>query len=386
MRPSGRSLILRESATLGLLQRAKEMMRKGINVITLNLGEPDFDTPDIIKQEAIRALEEGKTKYTPSKGIQELREKITEYYKERYNVEISPENVIIAPTKYLIYASLVATLDLGDGVIIPDPGWVSYKWQAYLAGLKPSYYQYDDEGNPRIDIIEDSFKSTNTRAIIVNTPSNPLGTTMDPSYMEDIYEIVEDRDGVIISDEVYEGLVFEGRHRSFAQIDPELEHAIVISGFSKLFAMTGWRIGWALACEDLIKAMNKIIQHTITCVTSFAQYGALSAFTEEAFEANKRMVEEYKRRRDIVMKELESLGWRAPRPRATFYVFPKYNSEKKSEEITGEILEKAHVALVPGSAFGPSGEYHVRISYAASENALREAFRRIREVWDEISH
>ncbi|MCD6503728.1 MAG: pyridoxal phosphate-dependent aminotransferase [Euryarchaeota archaeon] len=382
---SGRVSILRESATLKLLQKAKEMMAKGIDVITLNLGEPDFDTPEIIKRGAVEALEEGKTKYTPSQGILELREKIAEYYKNQYNVEISSKNIIIAPTKYLIYASLIATLDLSDRVLIPDPGWVSYKWQAYLAGLKCSYYQYDEEGNPLIEVIEDSFKSTDTKGIIINTPSNPLGTIMGVSYMEDIYEIVEDQGGIIIADEIYEGLVFEGRHISFAQIDPEFKHTIIISGFSKLFAMTGWRIGWALASEDVIKAMNKIIQHTITCVTSFVQYGALKAFTEEAFEENRKMVEAYRRRRDIVIKEIKDLGWTAPKPKATFYIFPKYNSEKPSTVIADEILEKAHVALVPGVAFGPSGEYHLRISYATSESSLREAFRRIKEIWNEIS-
>jgi len=379
---SGRISIIQESATLKISQKVKELMNKGYDVIPLNIGQPDFDTPEIIKEGAITALKEGKTKYVSPQGIPELREKISEYYAQKYGVDVSPNNIIIAPTKYLIYASLLVIGDLGSTVLIPDPGWVSYKWQAYLAGLKTEYYTYDEESNPRIEIIEDfAHKSA---GIIINSPSNPLGTLIDVSYLEDIYEISEKHDMTIISDEIYEGIVFDGKHTSLIELDPKLEHTIVISGFSKLFAMTGWRLGWAVASHETIKALTKIMQHTITCATSFAQYGAIYAFTDEAFEENRKMVEEYRKRRDIVVEEVKKLGWDIIIPRATFYAFPKYDSNKPSEQIVNELLEKAYVALTPGSSFGPSGEGKVRISYAISEERLREAFKRIREVWDDL--
>jgi len=351
---------IKPSPTLAITAKAKELRKRGIDVIGFGAGEPDFDTPDYVKEGAIRALKEGKTKYTPSAGIPELREAIANKLKERNKVEYTSSEVIVAPgAKMGLYEVFATILNPGDEVIVPSPYWVSY-------------HSITDR----------------TKAIVLNTPSNPTGAVIPRNELERIAQLCLEKNILIISDECYEEFIYEGEHVSIASLSKEVkEITFTVGAFSKSYSMTGWRLGWVAAPEKFIKPIINIQSQTISNPTSFAQYGALEALKDGGkFPAMMR--EEFKKRRDYVVEELRSIeGISCVKPSGAFYVFPNvsYYIEgdiKNDVDFVSYLIEEAKVAVVPGSAFGKEG--YIRMSYATSMDNIKEGIKRIKDALNKI--
>ena len=368
------------SATANLLELASELIQKGEKIIQLSVGEPDFNTPDRIIEAAYAAMRDGKTHYTPPAGIPELRKKIAEKMNSKYDSDISMKNVLITPTKFGIFLSLSAIAEKGNSVLIPDPGWVSYKEIVRFNLAKDIRYNIGEDG--RIDEEEIKEKIVKgTSAIIINSPSNPMGTILTKDELKFFRDMAEDNNILVISDEVYGEIYFESRPLSILEVADSLENIIVVNGFSKSHAMTGWRVGFTISSEKNIKSMNKIQQHTITCTPSISQYAALKAVDCDEEVENMRKI--YRKRRDKGLSILSEF-MDIKKPAGTFYFFPKYRSNKTSKMIAEELLKKKGVLVVPGCVFGENGEYHLRISFAVKEEKLVEGLEKIREFFSTL--
>lgn len=367
------------SATISLLEKENELKAKGKKIISFSLGEPDFTTPLPVLKYACDEMFSGKTHYTPSSGILELREKIAEKYKKDNNVEASYKNVLVTPTKFALYISYLTLLNPGDEILLPDPGWVSYIEMAHLVGAKPVLYSLDDD----FQINEDDLKNkinNRTKAILINTPSNPTGSILTINSLKVIRDLAIDKNLYIISDEIYEKLIFEGSHISIASMDDMFYRTITVNGFSKSHAMTGLRIGYLIASIDLIKYMDNVQQHTLTCAPSFSQYAAIKALDDN--EDSKKMTDEFKKRRDLIYNGLKNISiFSVKKPNATFYIFPKYSFRNfNSMEMANFILDELNISVVPGIAFGPSGENHLRFSFSTSEENIKEGIERLQKL------
>ena len=372
------------SQTLTLVEMAAKFRERGYNIISLAVGEPDFTTPPNIIEAACKAMREGKTHYTPPNGIKELRERIAEKYRNENGVDVDANNVIVTPAKLAIFNTITAFVEPGDEVIIPDPGWVSYREMVHFARGKPKSVKLDEEKNYNIDI-DDLLNKINfkTKVLIINTPSNPTGSTLSIDNIKAIRDIVTDFDLILISDEIYEKIIFEGKHISPGIFEDLLHHTIIVNGFSKGWAMTGWRIGYLIAPHRYIPSIEKIQQHTISCAPSMAQYAAIEALRDRKYVGE--MVEEFKRRRDFVYERLSKIpGIKINKPPATFYMFPRYEFDIKSNVFAEELMKKKYVAVTPGSAFGIYGENHIRISFATSMENLEEGLERLKEFTENL--
>jgi len=382
---SERVLSMSPSGTLKLVELANQLKLKGHRIISFAVGEPDFTTPQTVIEAAYEAAKNGKTHYTPPLGIRELREKIAEKYQRENHVNVSAENVMVTPAKMAIFMAVAGFVDPGDEVLIPDPGWVSYKEMVHFARGKPVGYRLDEEKDYSLDIDDLLGKiNSKTKMIIINSPSNPTGTVFSQDDIKAIRDIVLDYNLVLVSDEIYEKIIYEGEHISPGIYEELLGNLIIVNGFSKSHAMTGWRIGYLIAPKDIINQLSKIQQHTISCAPSIAQYGVLRALEDK--ESVKRMVEEFTRRREFVYNSLKEIdGLDVMKPRGTFYVFPRYKYPIPSGELAEKILMEKHIALTPGSAFGKYGEYHFRLSFASSMENLEEGISRLRDFFSSLS-
>ncbi|BAA29863.1 pyridoxal phosphate-dependent aminotransferase [Pyrococcus horikoshii] len=375
-----RVLLIKRSKIRELFERASKME----DVISLGIGEPDFDTPKNIKEAAKRALDEGWTHYTPNAGIPELREAVVEYYKKFYGIDIEVENVIITAGAYEgTYLAFESLLERGDEVIIPDPAFVSYAEDAKVAEAKPVRIPLREENNFLPDPNELLEKiSKNTRMIVINYPNNPTGATLDKELAKTIADIAEDYNIYILSDEPYEHFIYEdAKHYPMIKFAPE--NTILANSFSKTFAMTGWRLGFVVAPSQVIKEMTKLHAYVIGNVASFVQIAGIEALrSEESWKAVEEMKKEYNERRKIVVKRLKNMpGIKVKEPKGAFYVFPNISGTGMSSEKFSEwLLEKARVVVIPGTAFGRMGEGYVRISYATSKEKLIEAMNRIEKA------
>ncbi len=387
---SERVLRVQPSQTLVITAKAAELRKKGIDVIGFGAGEPDFDTPDFVKEAAIKALKEGKTKYTPAAGIPELREGIAKRLREKNNIDYRPSEVVVTPgAKMALYEVFAILLNPGDEVIVPAPYWVSYTEQIKLCDGKPVIVEMSEDNGFVLtaDLVESAI-TDRTKALVLNTPSNPTGAVIPEEELKKIAEVCLKHNVMIISDECYEEFCYEGKHVSIASISEEVRKiTFTINAFSKAYSMTGWRIGWVAAPEDYIKKINIVQSQTISNPTSFAQYGALAALEDKGkFPA--MMKEEFKKRRDFVLSEFLSIeGITCPEPKGAFYVFPNISAYIKGDikndiDFTTFLLEEAKVAVVPGSAFGKEG--YIRLSYATSMDNLKEGMRRIKEALKKI--
>ena len=359
------------SATLKSKEITNKLKAEGKEVLVFTVGEPDFDTPEHISAAAAQALKDGFTHYTSSLGIPELRNAVAHKSVEENKIPCSADDVIILPTKFGIYSAIQATINPGDEVIIPDPGWVSYEPMVRLASGKPVYVRTYNEDEFRL-LPENVMEAVNdkTKMIIINSPSNPTGSIATEEDMSGLAEIAKDHDLIIISDEIYEKIIYEGKHYSIASIEGMFDRTITINGFSKAFAMTGWRLGWAVAPKNIFEAMSKIQQHTISCCTSFAQKGGVAALEGPSKSIN-NMVNEFKARRNLVINGLNELkGISCFMPKGAFYAFFKFDYDMTSEQFTEYLLSEGGLVLTPGSAFGAGGEGFVRLSYAASQQNL----------------
>lgn len=369
------------SETLAISAKAKALKAKGIDVCVMSAGEPDFDTPQIIKDAAAAALMAGKTTYTPSDGIPELRQAITDKFKKDNNIETTPAQVIVSPgAKFSDFIAIAALCGPGDEVIIPTPYWVSYPQMVKASGAKCVFVQTRPENNYEIDPADlEAAVTEKTRLLILCSPSNPTGSVYRREALEKIAEIAVRRNFMILSDEIYEKLVFDADkpHISIASMNPQIaELTITVNGFSKAYAMTGWRLGYLTAPLWLAKKIGALQSHLTSNATSFAQYGALKAL-ESADEECEKMRQEFAKRRDLICGLLDQVpGTRTLRPAGAFYVLIDISSFGiPSVEFCDRLIEEANVAAVPGTGFGAEGT--IRLSYACSDETIRKAVSRI---------
>jgi len=358
---------------MDVLERAHAMERAGTHVIHLEVGEPDFDTPPCVKEAACRALEKGHTHYTHSLGNLDLREAICRHYFERYGAAIHPDQVVItsgtSPAMFLLFAAL---LEVGDEVIVSDPRYACYSnFIKFLQGVPVTVPVYEEDGfQYRPEAIQDKI-TARTKAIFINSPSNPTGNLLSESRMRAIAEFSP----YIISDEIYHGLVYEGQEHSILEFT---DHAFVLNGFSKLYAMTGFRLGYLIAPQPFIRPIQKIQQNFFICASSIAQMAGIAAL-EEAAEDVARMKAIYDERRQFIVKRLRELGFGITvEPTGAFYVFANAKHlSNDSYRLAFDILEKAHVGVTPGIDFGDNGEGYLRFSYANSIENIAEGLNRI---------
>lgn len=362
------------SATIEITDAAKKMKREGIDVISLSIGEPDFATPEHIVQACCDALARGETHYAPSAGIPELRHAVATKCRTENGISCGPEDVIATcGAKDAIYETMQACLNPGDEVILPDPAWVSYEPCVQMAGgkivhhpLKEPSFQIDDRILERV--------SQKTKMVVVNTPSNPAGTVLSKDSLKLVADLCEDYDLLALSDEIYEKLIYgDKEHISLASLGDMAERTITINGFSKAYAMTGWRLGYAVAPLPVVRQMLKVQQHSVSSPTTFVMWGGVAALQgdQSCVEA---MRKEFEARRMYVLDEFASMGYTVAPPDGAFYAFVKVEGDDM--EIAHAWLNDAHVAATPGTAFDAPG--WIRVSYAASIPTLKEAMRRIR--------
>jgi len=369
----GRAAEMPPFIVMEVLEKAQEMEAAGRSIIHLEVGEPDFDTPAPVREAAVRAIAAGDTHYTSSLGKIELREAIAAYYKRKYRVEVAPERILItagtSPGMLLVFSAL---MDRGDEIILPDPYYACYpNFIRYLEGQPVFVPVWEEDGfKYRPEEIKKTITSR-TRGIMVNSPANPTGTVFTGDELGAMAELGQ----TIIADEIYHGLIYEGEEHSVLEFT---DRAFVINGFSKLFAMTGWRLGWVIAPPDYIRPMQRMQQNLFICAPSFAQSAAIAALTEcDGYIAD--MVQAYDERRRYLLQRLAEIGIATrTQPTGAFYALAnvkKYTGD--SYRFAFEILEKAGVAVTPGIDFGPNCEGYLRFSYANSLENIKEGMDRI---------
>lgn len=378
------------STTMMVAAEAKKLKAKGVDIIDLSVGEPDFHTPNQIKDAGKIAIDENRTRYTLNQGTVELRTAIAQKLKRENNLEYTLNEIIVSNgAKQSVFNSIFALINPGDEVIISAPYWVSYPSMISLAGGKSVVIHTDETTGFKItpDMLLKVI-TEKTKLLIICNPSNPTGAVYTQKELSDLADIVINYNLYVLADEIYEKLVYdEARFFSFASVAPELkDRTIVVNGVSKSYAMTGWRVGYAAASEDIISAMNKIQSHTTSHASSISQHAAIEAIAGSQ-HVIKEMLNEFKERRDFFLNAISSInGINCYKPDGSFYLFPnitfylnkKYNNKKieTSIDLAMFLLSESHVAVVPGSAFG--GEGYLRMSYSTSMNNLKEAFNRIK--------
>ncbi|HZW68869.1 MAG TPA: pyridoxal phosphate-dependent aminotransferase [Pseudogracilibacillus sp.] len=389
MKLSERVLALSPSSTLAIQAKAKELKDAGHDVIGLGVGEPDFNTPQYILDAAQEAMKAGETKYTASGGILPLKEAIIDKLETDNGLTYKPSEIIVTTgAKYALYAAFQALLNDGDEVIIPTPYWVSYIEHVKLAGGKPVFVEGYENNDFKVtaEQLEKAITSK-TKAIIINSPSNPTGMIYSEAELKQIGDLCVKHNLTIISDEIYEKLIYtEDPHVSIAALSPELkEQTIIINGVSKSHAMTGWRIGYAAGPEPVIKAMTNHASHAVSNPTSIAQFAALEAYANKEEDAKifSEMKEVFSERLDRFYELINDIpGLSCAKPKGAFYIFPNATEAAKAtgyesvDDWVAGLLEQEKVALVPGSAFGAPD--NVRLSYATSLEMLEEAAKRIK--------
>lgn len=350
------------------------------HVISLGVGEPDFKTPWAIRQEAIHTLEQGKTWYTANAGLARLRQEIARYLKDAIGVEYHPKNQILVSVggSEAIDLCIRALVQPGDEVLVPQPSFVCYDPIVRLAGGAPVAIETKVENQFRLTPEELEEKITpKTKLLVLPYPNNPTGAVMKREHLEAIAPVLQRHDLLVLSDEIYSELTYSGKHVSIASLPGMAQRTVVINGFSKSFAMTGWRLGFAAGPAPIVQLMVKIHQYAIMSAPTMSQYAAVEAL-KSCMSSVADMREEYNLRRRYVVDALNKMGLSCFEPDGAFYVFPSIRSTGlSSEEFCEKLLEQERVAVVPGNAFGDSGEGHVRISYSYSINYLKEALKRI---------
>ncbi|TDJ02430.1 MAG: pyridoxal phosphate-dependent aminotransferase [Candidatus Dadabacteria bacterium] len=360
---------------MDVLERAKEIEAKGESVIHFEVGEPDFPTPDVISEEAIRAIKEGDTKYTHSLGIPELREAISENYESKYGVIITPGRVIVTMgSSPALYLAIISLIEPGEEVLITDPHYACYPQIIKIAGGVPKTFRIYEEEDFQIDIgrLKKAI-SPRTKAILINSPANPTGVVLRPEVMREISEL-----GIfVVSDEIYHGLVYGGEARTVYEFT---ETAFAVNGFSKFYSMTGWRLGYLIAPQEFIRPIQKLQQNLFISPNPFVQRAGVKALKQAGSEALK-MRELFDERRKTMIEGLKGLGFKMrSEPEGAFYVFIDASDlNPNSHELAFDILEKARVAITPGVDFGEGGEGYLRLSYATSIPNIKEGIIRLGE-------
>lgn len=376
------------SGIRAVMEKANKMQQAGEKIIHLEIGRPDFDTPEKIKKAANESLAAGHVFYTSNYGIPKLREAIAKWENENHGTDYEASEVLVTVgVGEATFASMDAFLDPGDEILVPNPVWLNYIHVPSALGAVPVTYSLKEENDYQIDFEEMESKITDkTKMIVVVNPSNPTGGVFSRETLEKLSEIAIRHDLLVIADEIYSQLVYDGtEHVSIASLPGMKERTITLNGFSKAYSMTGWRLGYAACNEEIVKTVNKLHQHVVTCATSFVQKAGVVALKEEKNEVTD-MVKEYQRRRDYAVKainEIDGLSCRCPK--GAFYIF--INIEKlgmTGQEFAPLLLENAKVALVPGDVFGTEGDHYVRMSFANSYENVVEGCKRLKEFVEKL--
>lgn len=395
MQIAERAKKIEPSATLSISARAAALKKEGKDVISFSAGEPDFDTPLVIKEEAKRAIDEGFTKYTPTSGTPELRKAISKKLERENGLSYLPQEIIVScGAKHSLFNAILSLCNPGDEVLLPKPYWVTYLEQIKLAEGKPIFLEPSPSTlTVKIEEIKKAL-TPRTRLLILNNPSNPTGVVWEKEELEEVAQLAKERDLIIISDEIYEHLVYDGAQiKSIATFPGMKERTIVINGVSKTFSMTGWRIGYAAGPREAIEAMGRLQDHSTSNPTSISQRAAEKALTSD-FTLVKEMVEKFNERRKLMMQHLREIpSVTFPTPRGAFYIFANFSSYlgknykgkplNDSLQLTELLLEEAQIACVPGIAFGMEG--YLRFSYATSEKNIEKGMERLKNFVNQIN-
>ena len=396
MNYSKKAMNITPSITLAITAKAKELKGAGVDVVSFGAGEPDFNTPKNIMEAAIKSMEEGKTKYTPTSGIIELREAICKKLKEDNNLHYNSNQIIVSTgAKQSLADAFMAILNPGDEVIVPIPYWVSYPELIKLADGMPVFVEGKEENDYKYTLESlNKVVNNNTKAIIINSPNNPTGTVYSIEELKEIAEFAKKHDLIIISDEIYEKLIYDGKkHVSVASLSEDAyNRTIVINGFSKSYAMTGWRLGYAAGNAEVIKLMTSVQSHVTSNANSIAQYAGVEALNGPKDEIEK-MVGKFEERRNLMIDRIKNItGLRVIRPEGAFYVMINLenylgksineNVINNSVDFSRELLEHEKVAVIPGSAFGL--DKYIRLSYATSEELILKGLDRIESFLNKL--
>ena len=371
-----------------VMEKATKMQQAGENVIHLEIGRPDFDTPEKIKEAAYESLKAGHVFYTSNYGIPALRKEIAKWETEHHGVQYDADEVLVTVgVGEATYASMAAFLEDRDEVLVPNPVWLNYIHVPSSLGAVPVTYNLKEENNYQIDMEELESKITDkTKMIVIVNPSNPTGGVLSRETLEKLSQLAIKNDLLVVADEIYSQLVYDGtKHVSIASLPGMKERTITLGGFSKAYSMTGWRLGYMCAPRGIIAACVRVHQYTITCASSFVQEAAVTALRDCADDVE-AMRQEYQRRKDYAVKALNEIdGISCNDPQGAFYIFVNVKSlGMPSMEVAEYFLEEAKVAMVPGSAFGSEGEGYLRLSYACSYEDLQEAIRRIKDAVEKL--
>lgn len=374
---SARMASIHESTTLKISAMAKKLTASGLDIIDMGVGEPDFDTPKHIVEAGCNSIKNGETHYAPTAGIPELRKAIAQKLVRENSLKASPDDVIVTPgAKMAVFAAAQALLQEGDECVLIGPSWVSYEPCVAFAGASVAWSKVDDNFQP-----QDLAASINskTRAILVNSPCNPTGAVFGRKVLEEIRDLAVDHNLFIISDEIYEKIIYDHEHISIGSLSGMEDRTVTINGFSKAYAMTGWRLGYLTGPKETMKWVNRLLSHSVSQATTFVQRAGVEAITGPQDEVV-AMVKEFRARRDLLVSGLHDLGIPCSTPGGAFYVFPDVSGHGGGDAFTDMLLKDALIAATPGSAFGPGGASFVRLSYAASQDRLRTALERIRKM------
>ncbi len=383
MRLATRMHRLGTETAFDVLARAKALEAQGREIIHLEIGEPDFDTPAHIVEAAVRALHEGHTHYTPAAGIPELREAIARHIRRSRGIDVGPEHVVVTPgAKPIMFFTILALLESGDEAIYPNPGFPIYESMIRFVGATPVPLPLREENGFRFD--PDEFRrlvTDRTRLIILNSPQNPTGGVLTREDLEAVAEVARERDITVLSDEVYERILYEGEHVSIAALPDMQPRTVLLDGFSKTYAMTGWRLGYGVMPVELAEQITKLMVNSNSCTAAFTQWAGIAAL-EGPQDATVAMVAAFRERRDVIVEGLNRIpGFRCARPAGAFYVFPNVEGTGiPSAELADYLLETAGVAVLDGACFGEYGKGYLRLSYANSVENIRRALERIEEA------
>ena len=364
-----------------VLARARALEAQGRHVVHLEIGEPDFDTPKSVTAAGVAAIERGETHYTPSAGVPELREAIATYLNRARGLSIDPGQVIVAPgAKPIMFYAILALIDHGDEAIFPDPGFPIYASMINFAGGTPVSLPLREKNDfvPDLDELR-RLVTDKTKLIILNSPHNPTGGLLSKEAIREIAKIARERDIWVLSDEIYAELVYQGEHHSIAREEGMAERTIILDGFSKTFAMTGWRLGYGAFPQALVGPVAKLVTNSVSCTATFTQRAGIVALSQRPPEVDE-MVKAFRKRRDAIVAGLNGIdGITCRTPSGAFYVFPNISGLHAGDSATvaGRVLQEAGVAVLAGTAFGDAGEGHLRLSYANSLENLDLAVQRI---------
>jgi aspartate/methionine/tyrosine aminotransferase len=366
-----------------VLARARALERQGRSVVHLEIGEPDFDTPDHIKAAAKRALDAGATHYGPSAGLPELREAIAQHVAETRGIDVAADEVVVTPgAKPIMFFAILALVNRGDEVVYPNPGFPIYESVVNFVGGVPVPIPLTEATGFGFDLAElERRVSRKTRLIIINSPENPTGGVLEPADVGRIAELARHYRVPVLSDEIYRRFLYEGSFSSIASLPGMKPQTIILDGFSKSYAMTGWRLGYGVMPPALAEHMTRLMTNSASCTASFVQHAGVAALRGDDAPV-RAMVEEFRARRDLIVDGLNRIpGVTCARPRGAFYVFPNIKAIRRpSKEVATYLLEEAGVALLWGTAFGEFGEGYLRLSYAASREAIQQALEAMQKA------